>query len=132
MITYLQSLLENDDTKVLYILGVLVLLMMVDFLLGFTNAKFNNEVTFKSGQALAGIVKKMMYIAVVVVFSLVSLLLPQPIGIGALYTFLFGMLYAELNSILSHLRVTEDGKDHSVFVDFIEQFKTRKGGNSDE
>lgn len=132
MITYLQSLLENDDTKVLYILGVLVLLMMVDFLLGFTNAKFNQMVTFKSGQALAGIVKKMMYIAVVVVFSLVSLLLPQPIGIGALYTFLFGMLYAELNSILSHLRVTEDGKDHSVFVDFIEQFKTRKGGNSDE
>ena len=110
-------------------MGLIGILNIIDFLFGFTNAKFNEKVKFKSGKAIDGIMRKIKFLLLAVIFIPISVLMPEPIGSGALYTFYFGYIYAELNSILSHLKLTDDGKETEVFKDFIDRFlNNRKGG----
>ena len=121
MFAYLKSWLIEDDSKVIYILSLILLANIIDFLLGFTNAKFNSNVQFKSRKAIYGIARKMTLFILCVYFIPVALLIPAPLDIGALYVLYIGYLVSELNSILSHLRISEDGKPDQTefFIDFI-------------
>lgn len=121
MINWLSYWLENDSTKVIYILILILIANMIDFLLGWINAKFNKEVAFSSSKAIYGIARKMVMFIICVFFIPVSLLIPAPIGIGALYVLFTGYLLSEINSILSHLKLTSDDKGVDVFYDFVEK-----------
>jgi toxin secretion/phage lysis holin len=131
MINWLNHWLEVDNTKILYILALILIANMIDFLLGWVNAKFNGKVVFSSSKAIYGIARKMILFMVLVFFIPVSLLVPAPIGIGALYVLFIGYLLSEINSILSHLRLTDDDKQMDLFIDFVNRiFKSNdKGGN---
>ena len=59
MITWLNAFLQSDDTKVIYILAIILVANIVDFSIGWINAKFNNKVTFSSSLAIYGIAKKL-------------------------------------------------------------------------
>jgi len=121
MFGYLKQWLINDDSKVLYILTLILIANIIDFLLGFINAKFNSKVQFESRKAIYGIARKMTLFILCVYFIPVALLIPAPLDIGALYVLYIGYLVSELNSILSHLRMSEDGKPDQTefFIDFI-------------
>jgi hypothetical protein len=56
-----------------------------------------------------------------VFFIPVSLLVPPPIGIGALYVLFLGYLLSEINSILAHLNLGNDNKEATLFSDFIQK-----------
>ena len=118
ILRWLSDWLENDNTKVLYLLALILCANMLDFLLGWVNAKFNKEVPFSSSKAIMGITRKLLIFMVLVYFIPVSMLAPEPIGIGAIYVLFVGYLLSELNSILSHLKITDDTKS-DVFADFI-------------
>ena len=115
----IQSLLSNDDTKLMYMLGLILIANIIDFLIGYVNAKLNPKVQFKSGKAIYGILRKVLAFIVLVYFIPVSMLVPEPIGLTAVYVLLGGYLLSELNSILSHMKLTDDGKDN-VFAEFVE------------
>lgn len=126
MINWLQKWLETDNTKIIYLLILILGANIIDFLLGWLNAKFNKDVAFSSSKAIFGIARKMMLFILCVFFIPVSLLVPPPIGIGALYVLFLGYLLSEINSILSHLNLSEDDKTSNLFGDFIN--KIFKGG----
>jgi phage-related holin len=46
MFHYMQRWLENDNTKVIYFLVLILIANMIDFLLGWINAKFNTMLLF--------------------------------------------------------------------------------------
>lgn len=115
----IRGMLANDDTKLVYILGLILIANIIDFLIGYVNAKLNPKVQFKSGKAIYGILRKVLAFIVLVYFIPVSMLAPEPIGLTAVYVLLGGYLLSELNSILSHLKLSDDGKDN-VFAEFVE------------
>ena len=119
MITWLQHLLENDDTKVMYFLTIILAFSMIDLLIGWVNAKFNKEVSFSSSVALFGVIKKMTYFIVLCLFVPVSVFIPNPIGMLALYSLYSVYLYTEITSVLSHFNLAEDDKKNKLFIDFI-------------
>jgi toxin secretion/phage lysis holin len=121
MFNYMQRWLENDNTKVIYFLVLILIANMIDFLLGWINAKFNNKVSFSSSRAIYGIARKMVMFILCVFFIPVSLLVPYPVGIGALYVLFTGYLLSEINSILSHLKLSDDDKSVDHFSDFIKK-----------
>jgi toxin secretion/phage lysis holin len=131
MINWLEHWLQGDNTKILYILALILIANMIDFLLGWVNAKFNNKVSFSSSKAIYGIARKMILFIVLVFFIPVAMLVPYPVGIGALYVLFLGYLLSEINSILSHLRLTEDEKKSELFADFVQRIfnQNNKGGN---
>jgi toxin secretion/phage lysis holin len=121
MFNYMQRWLENDNTKVIYFLVLILIANMIDFLLGWINAKFNTTVAFSSSKAIYGIARKMIMFILCVFFVPVSLLVPYPVGIAALYVLFTGYLLSEINSILSHLKISDDDKSVDKFSDFIKK-----------
>lgn len=129
ILKWLANWLENDNTKVFYLLALILMANILDFILGWVNAKFNQEVTFSSSKAILGITRKLLIFIVLVYFIPVSMLAPEPIGITAIYVLFFGYLASELNSILSHLNLTNDHKRNEVFADFISKIFGQNGGD---
>lgn len=127
MIEWLNRLLLDESTKILYVLSLILIANIIDFLMGWINAKFNVSVAFSSSKAIYGIARKMVMFILAVLFVPMSLLVPAPIGVGALYVFLFGYLASEINSILSHMRLSDDDKSTDRFADFVD--KVLKGEN---
>lgn len=119
MILWLQNWLLLDDTKLLYILTLILIANVLDFLLGWLNAQFSKKIEFSSSQAIYGISRKIVIFILLVYFIPVAMLVPEPVGIGALIVLYTGYLLSELNSILSHLGLANDDKKNNVFVDFI-------------
>ena len=85
MINWLQYWLETDNTKIIYVLTLILVASILDFLMGWINAKFNKKVDFSSTVALFGIAKKIVYFMLLVLFIPIALLVPEPVGIAALY-----------------------------------------------
>lgn len=119
MYDWLAQWLIGDNTKIWYLLTLILIANVIDFLLGWINAKFNDKVNFASNKAIYGIARKMVMFIILVYFVPVSLLVPPPIGIGALYVLFVGYLLSELNSIFSHLRLAQDDKEADLFADFV-------------
>lgn len=127
MIDWLTQWTLGDNEKILYLLTLILIANVIDFLMGWVNAKFNENVSFSSSKAIYGIARKMVMFIILVYFVPVSILVPSPIGIGALYVLFVGYLASEINSILSHLRMSDDDKQTDLFIDFAT--KIFKGGN---
>ena len=128
MLEYFRQWLADENTKIYYFLGLIAIANMLDFLMGWLNAKFNKHVVFSSSKAIFGIARKLGMLVLLVVFVPVSLIIPEPIGMSALYGLYGGYLFSELNSILSHMKFADDDKSTDRFADFINAV-FRQGGN---
>lgn len=127
MIAWLQSLTATDDRYLIALLAIILVANTVDWLFGWINARFNSKVQFESNIALYGIIKKMMYFIVLVLFMFVAFMfVPDTIALPALYALYIGYLLSEVNSILSHLNLTDDGKKGELFLAFVSRLV--KGG----
>lgn len=121
MISWLENWLLMDDTKIIYILSLIGVANIVDFLIGWINARFNKQKEFSSSKAILGITRKMFIFILLVLFIPFVLLLPREIGITSLYVLYTGYLVSEFSSILAHLGITNDSKDGHIFIDFMKQ-----------
>lgn len=120
MLDFFDTLHEDKIKFLIVLLSLIVIVSVTDWAFGWINAKFNKSVTFQSNIALYGIIKKMMYFIVLVIFMFVGfLLLPSSLAFGALVTLYVGYLLSESNSVLSHLGLTDDGKKGDLFINFI-------------
>lgn len=125
-IEYLESL-QGDKFLFLSVLYTASLIAStIDFTFGWVNAKFNKNVRFESGIALYGIIKKMQYFIVMLFFMFIAfLLVPSTVAFPALVALFVGYLFSEVNSILSHLELTEDGKTGELFITFVKRIFTK-------
>lgn len=129
MIEWLANWLNNDNTKIIYLLVLILIANLIDFVIGWLNAKFNPEIPFSSGKAIYGIARKMVLFIIMVYFIPVAMLAPSPVGIGAIYVLFTGYLMSEINSILAHLGKSQDDGKVDLFSVFIKSvFSGRKEG----
>lgn len=127
MISYLQEWLDNENTKIVYVLTLILIANIIDFSIGWLNAKFNSKVVFSSNKAIFGIARKIMMFILLIFFIPTSLLIPYPIGISALWVLYIGYLASEVNSILTHLRLSKDDKQTDLFMDFVKTIFNKEG-----
>lgn len=126
IIEYLESLLQDENGKLVYMFTIILLANVVDFLIGFINAKFNPQKEFNSSKAIYGILRKVVTFILMIIFVPIALLVGRTVGLTALWILLSGYLYSEITSILSQLNLAKDGKE-DVFSDFIKSiFKGKK------
>lgn len=117
---FFDRLQEDSQVYVIALLSAILVVNVIDYCFGWVNAKFNKNVVFESNIALYGIIKKMMYFIVLVLFMFIAyLLIPPTVAVPTLITLYVGYLLSELNSVLSHLNLTEDGKTGELFSTFI-------------
>lgn len=124
----LGSLKEDINIFLISLLLIILVVSTIDFSFGWINARFNKNVIFKSSKALFGIIKKMMYFITLIIFAIVSLaIFPHEIALPAITILYGGYIFSELNSILSHLELTDDGKKGEMFRTFITNILNKKG-----
>lgn len=132
MIEYLRAYLETDNTKLIYFLSLILGANILDFTIGWFNAKFNPNIDFGSSKAILGIARKLGMFILLVYSIPVALLVPEPLGIGALYILYTGYLASEINSVLHHFRLADDDKSNDVFLDFFKQVFESLGKKNDK
>ena len=100
---WLRHLVATDEGKVLYILALICMAMIVDFLVGSLAAWRNPNIRFTSQKGIDGILRKLASILVLVVCIPVSALIPAEAGVIALIVLYLGYLVMELASIVENL-----------------------------
>ncbi|MGT2963843.1 phage holin family protein [Streptococcus acidominimus] len=123
MFLFLQNLIESQDGKIFYILGLIACAMIIDFFTGAIAAKINPDIDFVSKIGINGILRKLCSMIVMIFFVPVAILLPSETGIALLYVMYLGYLLFELTSILENLK--KMGLEVRLFKDFLDVFKKK-------
>lgn len=116
---WIKGLIQHEHTFIIFLLVLILIANIIDFLIGYLNAHFNKDINFSSSKAILGIVRKIGIYVLLVYFIPVVLILPDVVGIPALIVLFLGYLGAELKSIASHLGIGNDEKFGNIFNDFF-------------
>ena len=99
----LEQAVSTSEGKALYILVLICIAMILDFLLGSFAAWRDPSVKFTSQRGIDGILRKLASILVLVCCIPVSALIPQGAGTFALIVLYLGYLVMELASVIENL-----------------------------
>ncbi|WP_314558752.1 phage holin family protein [uncultured Parvimonas sp.] len=124
MIEFLRELMITQDTKILFVLGLIAVAMIIDFLTGTVSAKINKDIIFESQKGINGILRKICSMLVMIFFIPVSILIPEGIGVGLIYVLYLGYLIMEIKSILENLK--KMGLDVTLFKTFVDEVEKNK------
>lgn len=118
MIEYITTWLADDNHMVYGLILWLMIAMIIDFVLGFTIAKFDNKIDFTSSKARAGIIVKVAEMILVVYFIPVAAKFGA-VGITMYVTMLVGLILSEIYSILGHISTIDDNDN---WTDYVKKF----------
>lgn len=121
MMDFFRELLMTEDTKVMFILGLIAIAMCIDFITGTFAAKVNTEIEFGSKKGINGIIRKLSSLILLIFFIPISVLFPLNTGIAALYVLYIGYLIMEVQSIIENQQ--KMGNKTDLFKRFIDSFK---------
>ena len=99
----LEQAVSTTEGKALYILTLICIAMILDFLLGSFAAWRDPAVKFTSQRGIDGILRKLASILVLVCCIPVSALVPAEAGLAALIVLYLGYLALELASVVENL-----------------------------
>ena len=115
-----------QEQKIIYLLSLLSVAMIIDFISGVYAAKLHKEITSKRG--INGIIRKVASMILLVFFLPVSLIIPGQTGIALLSVLYLGYLFMEIQSIL------ENYQKIGIDTDYLQKIltKLREKVNLDE
>ncbi|MBF0780525.1 MULTISPECIES: phage holin family protein [unclassified Granulicatella] len=120
----LDEVAKNENSQALYLLALLVVAMIIDFLMGYLAAWINKEVVSKKG--VEGIIRKVASIVLLLLAIPVAPIIPGGVGTAALYVLYFGYLIMELSSIVENYRKLGLTREASLLVKFFGMLNNKK------
>ncbi|MFM1542062.1 phage holin family protein [Helcococcus ovis] len=124
MFEYLRQLIVTEDNKVIFILTLIAIAMIIDFISGTIAAKINPDIKFESKKGINGILRKLISIIVMIFFIPLSVIIPNGVGATLVYVLYLGYLLMELKSILENLQ--KMGVNITLFNNFIKEIENNK------
>ncbi|GGC85845.1 hypothetical protein GCM10011573_14360 [Enterococcus wangshanyuanii] len=124
MFEYLDRFLVDADHKAIYVLALICVAMIIDFLSGSLAAKINPDIHFLSKVGINGILRKIASMVLLMFFVPLAPLIPGGTGVGLIYVLYIGYLLMELKSILENYKKMGIGTE--LFEDFLKNFKDDK------
>lgn len=119
MIDFFRHCLMTEDGKVIYLLALISITMMIDFLTGMWCAKINKK--FESNKGINGILRKISSMLLMIIFVPFSVIIPNGVGLGLVYVMYVGYEIMEIKSILENLN--KMGVDINPFINFLDNFE---------
>ncbi|MGG5341124.1 phage holin family protein [Enterococcus sp. AZ192] len=123
MFEYLERFLVDADHKAIYVLALICVAMVIDFLSGTLAAKINPDIEFKSKVGINGILRKIASMVLLMFFIPFAPLIPGGVGVGLIYVLYLGYLMMELKSILENYK--KMGIVTELFEDFLKNINTK-------
>lgn len=117
----LRDATETPEGKVIYILAIICVLMIIDFITGSLAAWRNPGISFQSQEGINGILRKLCSIIVLVACIPIAPLVPADAGVAALIVLYVGYLIMEFKSILENLGKL--GVEISPLAEFLDKIE---------
>lgn len=117
MFDFLRELIVTEDGLVLFLLGLIVTMEIVDFLSGTFAAMINPDIDYRSKIGINGLIRKIMGIILLTVLIPMSVLLPEQTGVAFLYTIYVGYLILTFKSLVENYGKAKG--DTSIFGNVI-------------
>lgn len=127
MFDFLRELIATEDGLVLFLLGLIVIMEIVDFLSGTFAAMINPDIKYKSKIGINGLIRKMMGIILLTILIPMSVLLPEQTGVAFLYTIYVGYLILTFKSLVENYGKAKG--DTSIFENVTAAFEKLIGKN---
>ena len=126
----LRAATETPEGKVIYLLTIICVLMIIDFITGSLAAWRNPKIAFRSQEGINGILRKLCSIIVLVACIPIAPLVPADAGVAALIVLYVGYLLMEFKSILENLaKMGVEIMPLSEFIDKVEKHNNKEGKN---
>lgn len=125
----LRAATETPEGKVIYILAIICVLMIIDFITGSLAAWRNPSIDFRSQEGINGILRKLCSIIVLVACIPIAPLVPADAGVAALIVLYVGYLIMEFKSILENL--AKLGVEITPLEGFLDKIEHNKEGKDD-
>ena len=117
MFGFLRELIVTEDGLILFLLGLIVTMEIVDFLSGTFAAMINPDIDYRSKIGINGLIRKIMGIILLTVLIPMSVLLPEQTGVAFLYTIYVGYLILTFKSLVENYGKAKG--DTSIFANVI-------------
>ena len=117
---FFRACVHTPEGKVIFILMLIAIAMIIDFITGTIAAVVNPEIEFKSKAGINGILRKIASMLLLIVFLPVSVLIPNGAGLALVYTLYGGYLIFEIKSIIEN--IGKNGTDTTLFKNILSKF----------
>ena len=118
---WLNFAVSTTENKIGYMLSIICVLMIIDFITGSVSAVINTNIEFKSSIGINGILRKLCSILVLVACIPIAPLIPSDMGLTAIVVLYFGYIIMEFGSILENL--SKMGIDTTILTRFFDHLK---------
>ena len=102
MFDFLRNLIATDDGLILFLLGLIVAMEIIDFFSGTFAAIINPGIEYQSKIGINGLLRKIQGIVLLSVLIPMSILLPEQTGVAFLYTIYIGYLILTFKSLVEN------------------------------
>lgn len=117
MFDFLRNLTTTEDGLVLFLLGLIVVLEIIDFFSGTFAAIINADIKYKSKIGINGLIRKMLGVILLTVLIPMSVLLPEQTGVAFLYTIYVGYLILTFKSLVENYGKAKG--DTTIFANVV-------------
>lgn len=117
MFDFLRNIITTDDGLILFLLGLIVAMEIIDFLSGTFAAIISPGIEYQSKAGINGLLRKIQGIILLTVLIPISVLLPEQTGVAFLYTIYVGYLILTFKSLVENYGKAKG--DTSVFENVV-------------
>ena len=117
MFEFLRELIATEDGLILFLLGLIVAMEIIDFFSGTFAAIINPGIEYQSKVGINGLLRKIQGIVLLIVLIPISVLLPEQTGVAFLYTIYVGYLILTFKSLVENYGKAKG--DTSVFENVV-------------
>ena len=117
MFDFLRNLIATDDGLILFLLGLIVVMEIIDFFSGTFAAIISPGIEYQSKIGINGLLRKIQGIILLTVLIPISVLLPEQTGVAFLYTIYVGYLILTFKSLVENYGKAKG--DTSVFENVV-------------
>lgn len=121
MFDFLRELIATEDGLILFLLGLIVSLEIIDFATGTFAAIINPNIEYKSKVGINGLIRKVLGVILLTVLIPMSVLLPEQTGVAFLYTIYVGYLILTFRSLVENYGKAKG--DTSIFANVTAAFE---------
>ena len=102
MFDFLRTMIATDDGLILFLLGLIVAMEIIDFFSGTFAAIVSPSIEYKSKIGINGLLRKVQGVVLLTVLIPMSILLPEQTGVAFLYTIYIGYLILTFKSLVEN------------------------------
>ena len=114
MFDFLRNIIATEDGLILFLLGLIAAMEIIDFFSGTFAAIINPGIEYQSKIGINGLLRKIQGIVLLTVLIPMSILLPEQTGVAFLYTIYIGYLILTFKSLVENYGKAKG--DTSIFA----------------